>query len=534
MKKIFYNISVLILVLSFFSSCTGYLEIEPTDRQTPENFYKTRDDAFNALMGIYKPITYQGWGNWYDLSITLDVMSDDIYKGGGTRADAIGWAELSEFNAHSQTGPVNDLWRKDYQAISRANILLEKYDEIEFKDKDEQDRLNFKAEALFLRAHFHLEAVRLFENIPLLTKPVTASDWKGIRQAAPDETYAQIARDMLDAIPDLAEQYDAANLGRITKWAAEAELARAFLFYTGYYSKNSMPVAGGGELTKSQVLDLLKDIIDNGNFSLLPDYSDNFIAAKGNFSSEAVFEIPYADTGNMNWSDEKTGNIRPVMAAPAYYDGDKLGSGWALCMATHDLHESFEAGDLRRDKSIITAQELIEGGAALGARYQHTALYSYKYTLHNENYPSGGGYDILNDPTNYHLIRYSDVLLMAAELDMGAQGLQWLNEVRARAGLPPKSKINIDIIYKERRSELAMEGIRYWDILRRGLDYAEENLTIQNYFMRPPAIPGVPVTGDVGSKVDFERVFDRTKRGFLPIPQYELDLNPEFKQNVGY
>jgi len=534
MKKIIYKLSVIILTLSVLSSCTKYLEIEPTDRQTPENFYKTRDDVFNALMGIYKPITYQGWGNWHDLGISLDVMSDDIYKGGGTRADAIGWAEMSEFNSQSQTAPVGDLWSKDYKAISRANILLSKYDQIEFKDKDAEDKANFKAEALFLRGHFHLEAVRLFENIPLLITPVTASDWKDVRQASPEEVYAQIAKDMLDAIPNLAEQHNAANLGRITKWAAQAELARAFLFYTGYYGKSTMPIAGGGELTKTQVLDMLKDIINNGGFSLLSDFADNFIASKGNYSSEAVFEIPYADTGNMDWNDSKTGNVRPVMNAPAFYDGNKLGAGWALCVPTHDLHESFEVGDLRRNKTIITAEELISDGSALGARYQHTSLFSYKYTLHKENYPTGGGYDILNDPTNYHLIRYADVLLMAAELDMGAQGLEWLNEVRNRAGLAPKTEIDIDVVYRERRSELAMEGIRYWDILRRGLDYAEDNLTIQNYFMRPPSVPGVSVTGDVGSTGDFERVFDRTKRGFLPIPQYELDLNSGLKQNVGY
>jgi hypothetical protein len=461
-------------------------------------------------------------------------MSDDVYKGGQDRADAIGWSEMSEFKAQSQTAPLGDIWRKDYEAISRANILLSKYDGIEFKDKDAKDKLNFKAEALFLRAHYHLEAVRFFENIPLLISPVTASDWKNIRQASPDEVYAQIAKDMLEAIPGLVEQHDAANLGRITKWAAEAELARAFLFYTGYYGKSTMPIAGGGELTKIQVLDMLKDIINNGGFSLLSDFSDNFIAATGNYSSEAVFEIPYADTGSMVWSDEKTGNIRPIMVGPSTYDGDKLGAGWSFCVPTHDLDESFEAGDNRREKSIITAEVLIEDGSALAGRYQHTSLFSYKYTLHKENYPSGGGYDVLNDPTNYHLIRYSDVLLMAAELDMGAQGLQWLNEVRSRAGLAPKTEINIDIVYKERRSELAMEGIRYWDVLRRGLDYAEEKLTVQNYFMRPPTIPGVPVTGDIGSKGDFERVFDRTKRGFLPIPQYELDLNSGLKQNVGY
>ncbi len=535
MKHTILNImGMVILFLSVLSSCTDYLEIDPTDRQTTENFYKTSDDAFKALMGIYQPMTYQGWENWHDLSMTLDIMSDDCYKGGGSIADGYGWAELERFIGNSQTPTAGDLWHKCYLGISRANVLLSKYEDIEFKESEAADKKSFKAEALFLRAHYHLEAVRLWENIPLLTGVVTASDWRNVEQSEVHATYAQIARDMLDAIEDLPESYDVSNAARITKWAAKGELARGFLFYTGYYQKSTMPVTDGADLTKEDVLGHLTDIIGSERFALQTNYHDMFIAATGDYSSEMVFEIPYGDMSGMDWNDGKTGNVRCVFSAPSAYTGAKLHSGWAFIIPTHEFYEQFEAGDLRRDASIITAEELTSPAGTFIPRYQHTSLFCFKYTAHDENYPSGGGYDVLNYQGNYHYIRYADVLLMAAELDMGADGITWLNMVRSRAGLPDVAEINIDVVYQERRSELAMEGIRYWDVLRRGLDFAAEKFTVQNYEMIPPSVPGEEETGDVGSPGDFERVFDREKRGFLPIPQYELDLNIKMLQNSGY
>ncbi|MGC9342721.1 MAG: RagB/SusD family nutrient uptake outer membrane protein [Bacteroidales bacterium] len=208
--KIFYIIITIGLV-SFLNSCTDYLEIEPTDRQTTENFYKTRDDAFSALMGIYKPLTYQGWANWQDLGATLDIMSDDCHKGGGNFADGGGWGPISIFKATPSASQCADLWKKAYDGISRANLLLNKFDEITFSTKEVIDAKNFKAEALFLRAHYHLEAVRLFENIPLLIEPVDANSWRDVKQTDVHATYSQIAKDMLDAIPDLAVEFNDAN-----------------------------------------------------------------------------------------------------------------------------------------------------------------------------------------------------------------------------------------------------------------------------------------------------------------------------------
>ncbi|MGC9344750.1 MAG: RagB/SusD family nutrient uptake outer membrane protein [Bacteroidales bacterium] len=303
---------------------------------------------------------------------------------------------------------------------------------------------------------------------------------------------------------------------------------------TGYYGKNTLPVTGGQELTKQDVLSHLKDIINSGYFSLLPDYSDLFIYSRGDFSSEIVFDVPFSDTGNWDWHNGKTGNVIPTMSAPAGYTGSLIGGGWALFIPSQSLAEEFEPGDLRKDATIISVEKLLEDGSRLEARYQHTGMFTNKYTLHPENFPPSGGFSGLNDPLNFHLIRYADVLLMAAELDMGSDAINWINQVRNRAGLGNISSVDIDVIYHERRVELALEGVRYWDVLRRGLDYASEKLTVQNYQMRPPTDPTEPLTGDLGNPKDFERVFDKSKLGFLPIPQYEMDVNTNFVQNAGY
>jgi hypothetical protein len=182
------------------------------------------------------------------------------------------------------------------------------------------------------------------------------------------------------------------------------------------------------------------------------------------------------------------------------------------------------AADPRRTSTILTQVELLAmPNLTLAIGYQHTGYYSKKYSSDAEHWGSGGQFE-LNRTCNFRVIRYSDVLLMAAELE-SPNAQSYLDQVRARVGLSSVS-VNIDNIYNERRLEFALEGLRYFDVIRRGMVYADQELT---------------VIGDRGGQyVDlpqqvFDVTFDPATRGFLPIPQYEIDISQgRFIQNQGY
>ena len=181
----------------------------------------------------------------------------------------------------------------------------------------------------------------------------------------------------------------------------------------------------------------------------------------------------------------------------------------------------------------------------LEAGYTHTGLYNFKYTTHASRKSAVGSAE-LNWPINYHYIRFADVLLMAAELQLAngssAKADEYVNMVRARVNMPALSSVTLDDIYAERRVELGLEGQRYWDLLRRGLSYAKQEIDITGYTIYPPMDTDSKyvddklqnLTGDVGVPSDFEVTFDSAKKGFLPIPQKELDLNENLVQNAGY
>ena len=138
----------------------------------------------------------------------------------------LSFQKISRFNEVSNGTVSTGLWKKGYTAIQRANTLLANYDNITFKTNETAVQASYKAEAMFLRGHFYFELARFFGNIPLITKPVSGEEWKGVTQNSADEVYAQIGKDMTEAILALPASYDAANKGRITVWAAKAELLR--------------------------------------------------------------------------------------------------------------------------------------------------------------------------------------------------------------------------------------------------------------------------------------------------------------------
>ncbi len=544
MKAIKHNSkAVLFLLCLNISACTDFLTLTPTDSLVPETYYKDANDAYRSLIGIYQVAKQQRVeGSQVVVPCMLNQMSDETYVGGGSATDGGGMQELSKFNAISGNNIVRLIWLNAYEGIQRANTLLINYDNINFKDSEASERKNYKAETLFLRAHFYFKLVKFFERIPLLLEDFDSENWKEVRQEEPDIVYAQIAADMLRAIPDMASE--GIEKGRFLSWAAKAELVKVYMYYTGYYGKTSLPVTGREDFTKTEAIEMLEDIITNSGCSLLPDYSKLFQFTSDyspNYNQESIFEIPYANNGYADWDDAVVGNLMNTLAGPRGLTGSSiLKGGWGMDLPSRELMEDvFDyPGDARKEATFITAKKLLAESPdiRLEASYCHTGGYNYKYTCWPSHRAAVGAW-ALNWEQNYVYIRLADVYLMAAELYLDVDKTKsklYLDKVRTRAGLAPISTANIDIntIYKERQKELALEGHRYWDVLRRGLDYAKQSLDISNY--QPKANATEPLIGEIGSPSDFEVSFDKKKRGLLPIPLQEVDRNPAFDQNEGY
>jgi starch-binding outer membrane protein, SusD/RagB family len=515
MKTYITSLSILLLAM-FFTGCEDFLDLKPLDREVSSNFYQTEENAMQALVAVYDVLTYQSTPgvSWAPFITVSDMLSDDAYAGGSDANDGMDENELNTFNIPVNNQLVHATWIKNYIGVFRANQFLEVIGDI---DAPEDFKARTIAEVKFLRAYFYFEQVRFFENIPLLTSTIKGPSEYQQEQNTPEQVYNQIALDLVESVPGLPESVIPAEDGRVTKWAAQALLARVYLFYNGVYGGNLQ--AGETLVDQDFVLDYLEDLIENSGHDLFPEYSDNFSLA-GEFGIESVFEISYGDSPPWwDWGYVRggNGNLSAQMQGPRVTGSQKWNRGWSFAPVSHKLAQDL-SGDPRFEYTILTQEEL-DGNLVIG--YQHTGYFSKKYSSDAEHWGSDGQFE-LNRTCNHRVIRFSDVLLMAAELG-SPNAQQYLDRVRLRVGLT-SVPATMENILNERRLELSLEGIRYYDVIRQGLEYASQELT---HSVRGPNY--------VGDQEIFEVTFDPATKGFLPIPQTEIDLSAGvLKQNDGY
>lgn len=518
MKKLIYKASALIVAISLLASCSDdFIDLKPLDKEVTTSFYKTEEQAMQGLVAIYDVLGYQETPgvSWAPFIVISDILSDDSYAGGSDANDGMDENEFNNFNIPTTSKIAHAIWLKNYTGIYRANVLLEKIDGV---DASESFKKRLVAESKFLRAYFYFEQVAYFENIPLLTHTLSGPSEYKQPQASPEQVYNQIALDLTEAMADLPASVSSAEAGRITKWAAQALLARVYLFYNGVYAKDL--VAGTQTINKPVVVNYLDELISTSGYDLFENYEDNFKLV-GEYGKESVFEISYGDTPpwwDWNYVRGGEGNLSAQMQGPRVTGSDNWDRGWSFGTVSQKLVDDIK--DDPRYEFTVLRQEELDGSLDKG--YQHTGYFSKKYSSDAEHWGSSGQFE-LNRTCNHRVIRFSDVLLMAAELGSG-NAQQYLDRVRSRVGLGsiPATPENI---YNERRLELSLEGIRYFDVLRKGMTFANSAFTYSG--LRGPNY--------VGDQVLFDVTFNAATKGFLPIPQTELDLSGgKFNQNQGY
>lgn len=518
MKKQYYILTILAVLAVIFTSCKKeFLERYPLDQEVSSNFYQTEEDAIAALSAVYDVLGYQSSPgvSWAPFITVADMLSDDSFAGGADANDGMDENELNTFNIPTTNKLVHATWIKNYIGIYRANLLLEKIGGIEASDEFKNRIIG---ECKFLRAYFHFEQVRFFENIPLLTQTISGPSEYEQTQNSPAEVYNQIAADLVDAIEVLPESITSSEAGRISKWAAEALLGRVYLFYSDVY--NTDLIAGNLTVSRTVALDYLEDVIMNSNHDLFEDYSMNFRLA-GEYGIESVFEISFGDTPpwwDWNYVRGGEGNLSAQMQGPRVTGSDKWDRGWSFGTVSQKLVDDLQ-GDPRLYHTVLF-QDSLDGSLTVG--YQHTGYFSKKYSSDAEHWGSSGQFE-LNRTCNHRVIRFSDVLLMAAELG-SANAQEYLDRVRERVDMP-SVPATMENILRERRLELSLEGIRYFDVIRKGMNVASQELTVVG--QRGPDY--------IGDQLIFDVTFNASTKGFLPIPQTEIDLsNGVFQQNAGY
>ena len=393
-----------LLALVLFTGCDSFLDKTPLGQQTTENFFTNEEEAIQATNASYNKL--RDWNiHVFDFLGLTDIISDDATKG-STPTDAAFLTELENLTHDAGHQSPLGWWTGNYQGIYRTNVNLQNLPNTEM-NPDLRNRL--MAENRFLRAYFYFNLVRGYGDVPLITRPLTPEEYDQQRAPAAD-VYAQIIEDLefaADHLP-LKSEYPSADLGRATQGAAEAMLARVYLYLEDY---------GQAEFYAREVIRSLE-------YDLLPDYFQIF-TEQGENSTESIFEVQATATEE-GAGGSQYAQVQGVRGTPNL--------GWGFNRPSRDLDAAYEPGDLRHQATILFPWEALPDGSGPTVIENHT-MEDERYN--KKAFAAGFPGTIDNYPVNIRRFRYSDLLLIAAEAAYhnGSEGdaRQFLNDVRDRA-----------------------------------------------------------------------------------------------------
>jgi hypothetical protein len=448
MKLFKYAISFLLVAILVNSCSEDYIQTTSEDPNS-ENFFNNQSDYENALIGAYDLLQAS-----YINVMLGEIASNNTLAGGESATDGIGIQQIDDMIHTPVNAQLRDVWRWMFAGVNRANFILE------FKGKtDFPDRPRVIGEATFLRAYYYFELVKFFGDVPLaVDQRFLFGDQLEVPRTPKEEVYAQIEIDLLFAIDNL--QYSTPDVGRATKGSAQALLGKVYLFQEKY----------------EQAADVLDDLIESNQYSLVDDYSTIFENDNEN-NEESVFEIQYSDAQGASFDcfQCSEGNIAVGFNGIRNYNGPLFDSGFSFNIPTQEVYDLFDDNDIRRDVAILNIDEFAaSNNATFSTGFEHTGFYNRKYIARKGDLNTGDAN--LTNPNNYRSIRLADVYLMAAEAynsgNLGdGQARTYLNIVRLRANLPSVDLSGTalkDAIFVDRRLELVGEGHHFFDLVRTG------------------------------------------------------------------
>lgn len=494
MKKNIAHFGLIIFLLFVLTGCKKFITKDIVGQYPETEFFKTQQQAILAINATYQPLSFSHSNN-NRLWVFGDVASDDSEN----PIDQPDISSIDQLDITPINGNLGIMWSLLYEGITRCNIVLKKVPPIEM-DRSLQTRI--LAEAKFLRSWYYFELINIFGDVPLILEPLNSDQLQIAQSPVKDIFETVIEPDLLDAASNLPGSYSAADVGRATKGAATALLAKAYLFQQKW----------------DKAASTAEKIVLGNNYSLMPVYSQNFNANFKN-NKESVFEVQH-----LSGQDPIIGNELNQLFAP------QIEGGYFFNEPTQNFVNEFELTidsiyDPRLDYTVGRDSMPWFNGRIFNKDWAPATGYltkKHQQPLSEIPIPRKSDADI-----NYVAIRYADVLLWYAEAlnEQGrtSEALIQLNKVRKRARenylfdislpgfgtvppglLPDVTSVNpADVrraIQHERRVELGFEFHRYFDLIRWGSVYAIAAMSERPNF-----------------------IYDTHKH--FPIPQIERDRN---------
>ena len=537
---------IIFIVLSglLFASCNEFLTPEPYATERLSSYFRDDTAAISSVNSAYVPLQWQLAGTYCNEWFVGDVVSDDALKGGASISDMQVVLLMENFQTTANNLYLESFYNINYQGIFRCNFAMENIigmDDEKLSSPELKRRLI--AEAKFLRALYHFRLIRIFGGV--IKGDRTYNQLDALKAKSTKAEIVEFIRSDLDAaIKDLPlkNEYASTELGRATKSAAQALLMRVILFDI----KNSENTTGDYD----RVIALGDSIIKSTQYTLKSNYADifkvffspndaRFIEENG---SESVFEVQYMAEATSDYGGvgRTRGNFDPIMTRT------RAGNhGWGFNRPSQDLYDAFESGDPRRDEAILpfNAGDVYGPGEYDNGFHARKASLGFWRTVSgNLTYYMPPLQHATRAPNNTMMIRYADVILMyaeaACERNNLPEGLEKLNWIRKRAKdssadplnpaiLPPFPYGNYGnnqadlrkAIRHERRVELAMEGHRWFDLIRWGIAGEVMNAYRIKYADKEGKDMSPFIVG---------------KHELFPIPETQLNANPLLEQNPDY
>jgi len=559
-KRIIYIFALLVGVLACNDDFTTHPAVGALSDEALQNAQGVDlklTAAYSVLDGIRNNQGAADWtvtgDNWW-----FDVLSDDAHKG-STDGDQADLFELEVYNWATGNPYIKGKWRGLFAGVNRANAVIDLISLIPDGDFSAQ-----MAEARFLRGHFNFELQKIYGNVPYISEENYAN--LEYNQPNPGPIWDQIEADLDYAQKNLPDTQD--QVGRPTTWAATAFLGKVHL-YQGEWS---------------EALGLLNTVINLGPYALEAEYVDNFRLA-GDNSPESIFAIQFTADAGQSYNGNRGGTLNfpnpgPFGSCCGFYQPSQDLVNAFQTVGGLPLLDTFNQTDVANDYGINSDEAFTPHTGPLDPRLDYSVgRRGIDYNGYGENigkewiratfadisgpylskknvYYSGeganqgtGGWGQQHSGINYHIMRYADVLLMAAEAaaetnDLGT-ALDYVNQVRTRAmnmtnvqaiggggdaatydialyGSFPDQDYARKAVRFERRLELSMEGHRIFDIRRWG----NGTELMGAYSINE----GRVITSFAGKPAAYQ-----SKHDLLPIPLEAIDLSQgTLTQNPGY
>ena len=504
-----------------YVSCSSELDIEKHGNMGSMDTYYTTDENINSASASLYLSVRSNYFTWYFLK---NLLSDDVWCGGGQRGDNGEMEKLNEYNFDTNHGSVEGVYSGLYSIIYKANLII---DMTQGETAVMKRAIN---EAKVFRAWAHFELVSLWGTAPKVDHLLTPGEYRQPNGTAAD-TWAFVEQDLTEAInsgtlPSKSSANDQETGIRVTKEFAQALLGKAYLFQGKY----------------SDAANMLDNVINSGKYALYNgEYEDQFHAAANN-NCESVFEL------QKRYDTEQIWNQMDMVYIMQGWRSDKLkykGTASSLIatgtygflnprQSLYDAFVAWEGADgYRLNKSVLTYDQITELGVTISgsnAVYGNEGYFFWKNQSYKDDCVTDMSFFQAGQFINLKIMRYAEVLLLAAEAQLQAgnsgKALQYINEIRTRAKETPLTSVSLNDIKTEKRLELCCECIRYQDLVRWG----DAKSAMGNQGKDVPAFTTSGIQWNWQNTVyGFQ-----DKHNLLPIPLKELELNPNMEQNTGW